>query len=271
MQRPLGEVVDQCNMEALSSRRAGKWFSMCLWRNFEDRQRAIDVMKVLIVEDDQLIALPIKEELEQQKYLVDLASDGQVGWNFATSTHYDLILLDLMLPKIDGIELCYRLRQSGFKQPILMMTARGTTQDKVTGLDSGADDYLVKPFELEELSAHVRALLRRQSSDKLPVLSSDKLTLNLQTCEVVFSGNIVDLTPTEFRLLAHFLRNPNHTFHPRDIIERLWLSDQVPTESVIKMHIKVLRDKLAAAGCERDMIQTVHGFGYRLKNNASQA
>lgn len=227
-------------------------------------------MKVLIVEDDHLIAGPVKHELEQQKYLVDVAGDGEAGWDSATATHYDLVLLDLMLPKLDGISLCYRLRQSGFKQPILMMTACGTTQDKIAGLDSGADDYLVKPFELEELAAHIRALLRRQSTDKLPVLSWHQLTLNLQTCEVDFGGNKVDLTPTEYRLLAHFLRNPDHTFHQRDIIDRLWLPDQIPTEAVIKAHIKYLRDKLAAAGCPRDVIQTVHGFGYRLKKHVEQ-
>lgn len=174
-------------------------------------------MKVLVVEDDHLIALPIREELQQQHYVVDLASDGQMGWDAATATHYDLILLDLMLPKLDGISLCYRLRQSGFKQPILMITARGTTRDKIAGLDSGADDYLVKPFELEELAAHVRALLRRQSADKLPLLRWQKLTLNLQTCEVDFSGTNVDLTPTEYRLLAHFFRAIQSTHFTRAI------------------------------------------------------
>lgn len=222
-------------------------------------------MKLLIIEDDQRLVEPIKADLEHQKYLVDVAADGQIGWECAMATHYDLLLLDVMLPKLDGVTLCYRLRQLGYQQPILMMTARGSAPDRIAGLDSGADAYLVKPFGLEELAANVRALLRRQIQTKLPMLCWGDLILNLKTCEASFRSTQMELTPTEYRVLAHFMRNPNHTFHPREIIDRLWLPDQVPSETVVKAHINGLRRKLEDAGLPRDLIQNVYGLGYRLK------
>lgn len=222
-------------------------------------------MKLLVIEDDDRLSEPLRADLEHQRYIVDVASDGEMGWDFATTTHYDLILLDLMLPKLDGISLCFKLRQAGYQQPILMMTARGSVPDKIAGLDSGADEYLVKPFGLDELSAHIRALLRRGTEAKLPVLSWGNLVLNLKTCEVEFEEKLIDLTPTEYRLLAHLMRNPNHTFHQREIIDRLWLPDQVPSETVVKAHINGLRRKLEKAGLPRDLIQNVYGLGYRLK------
>lgn len=224
-------------------------------------------MKILLVEDDERIAEPIKEVLESQHYLVDTAGDGETAWNLAASWVYDLILLDVMLPRLDGVALCRRLRQSDYRGPILIITARGADQEKVLGLDSGADDYLVKPFGFDELGARIRALLRRNSSERNPNLRCGQLTLDPGACKVTYGDLPVDLTPTEYRLLAHFLRNPNQAFSREALIERLWLSEELPTEDVIKAHIKGLRSKLRSAGAPENIIETVYGFGYRLNNN----
>lgn len=224
-------------------------------------------MKILLVEDDERIAVPIKEVLESQHYVVDTALDGDTAWNFAKSWFYDLILLDIMIPKVDGVSLCRQLRQSGYNGPILIITARGADQEKVLGLDSGADDYLVKPFGFDELGARIRALLRRSSHERDPILRSGKLTLDPGACKVLYGNVPVDLTPTEYRLLAHFLRNPNQAFSRESLIDRLWLAEELPAEDVIKAHIKGLRGKLRYAGAPADVIETVYGFGYRLSNN----
>jgi len=223
-------------------------------------------MKVLIVEDDERIAAPIKEELEHQQYLVHTAFDGESGLLLAKEDHYDLILLDVMLPKMDGFRLCQQLRQLGCKSAIVMLTARDQTSNKIMGLDCGADDYLVKPFELDELLARIRAVLRRNTESREPLLKWRDLVLDPLTTEVHNKDVLIKLTPTEFRLLAHFLRHPNRTFNKDELVNRLWLPDEVPAYDVVKAHIKGLRNKLEKAGAPRDMIETVYGFGYRLKN-----
>lgn len=223
-------------------------------------------MKILLVEDDDRIALPVKEYLEHQQYLVDLAEDGQSAWMLASTGVYNLILLDIMLPNVDGISICRKLRQEGHREPILIITARGADPEKVLGLDSGADDYLVKPFSLQELAARIRALLRRNAQISQPVLNCGKLTLDPSACRVEYDGKIIDLTPTEYRLLAHFLRNPNVMFSRETLLDRLWLHSDAPTGDVVRMHIMGLRNKLRAAGAERDVVETVYGLGYRLTN-----
>ena len=224
-------------------------------------------MKVLIVEDDDRIAAPIKEELEHQQYLVHTAFDGEAGLELATNDHYDLILLDIMLPKLDGVQICRALRERGCKSAILMITACDKTSNKIAGLDSGADDYLVKPFELDELLARIRAVMRRNIETRDPVLRWSDLVLDPITCEVRYREQPINLTPTEFRLLAHFLRNPNRTFNKDELVNRLWLPDEMPTDTVIKAHIKGLRNKLERAGAPRNMIETIYGFGYRLSQH----
>ncbi len=223
-------------------------------------------MRILVVEDDMRISAPLREELESQHYIVDLAGDGEEAWHFHKNEVYDLILLDLNIPKIDGLTLCQKIRQAGFAGGILMLTARGDKFDKVSGLDSGADDYVVKPFDMDELGARIRALLRRGTA--APASESDlshgKLKVDLRSCTVSFQDKKVDLTPTEYRLLITFLRNPGKTFNRAELIERLWHFDEAPTESVVKSHIKGLRSKLTAAGCKTDVIETVFGFGYKL-------
>lgn len=225
-------------------------------------------MKVLIVEDDERISAPLKEELEHQQYIVDLAADGESALTMASDDFYDLILLDIMLPRLSGMDVCRRLRQDGCKSAIVMITARDKTQDKIMGLDAGADDYLVKPFELDELSARVRAVLRRNSESRDPVLRAGLLALDPTSCLVTFNERAIELTPTEYRLLSHFLRNPKRTFNKDQLIDRLWPPEEMPTEDVVKAHIKGLRNKLSKAGADRDLIETVYGFGYRLKVHA---
>jgi DNA-binding response OmpR family regulator len=178
-----------------------------------------------------------------------------------------LVLLDLLLPKVDGITVCHELRRRGFGGPILMMTARGATPNKVLGLDAGADDYLVKPFDLEELSARIRALLRRGKTEGQPVLSWGDLHINPAKCTATFNGAEIALTPTEYRLLTFFLRNCEQIFSTESLLQRLWLSDENRTKDVIKAHMKGLRRKLREAGLTQDVIETIHGFGYRLKPN----
>ncbi|HEY9710044.1 MAG TPA: response regulator transcription factor, partial [Oculatellaceae cyanobacterium] len=166
-------------------------------------------MRILIVEDDDRIAKPLAEDLRHQHHVVDLAKDGIEGWEYTQSASYQLILLDLMLPKLDGITLCKRLRAAKFNALILMLTARDTTTDKVIGLDAGADDYLVKPFELEELAARIRALSRRSSETQQPILTYGNLQLDPSTYEVTYGGKIISLTPKEYMILECFLRNKN--------------------------------------------------------------
>ena len=220
-------------------------------------------MKVLLVEDDIRIAKPLMEELQHQNMIVNLAQDGQIAWDMHLSENYDLILLDLMLPKISGIELCRRLRETGFGGAIMMLTAMGEKQDKILGLDSGADDYIVKPFDLDELSARVRAILRRGTSASV-LITLGALSVDTRACNVAYNSKTVELTPTEYRLLMNFLRNPHTTFSKHDLIERLWSFDETPSDAVVKTHIKGLRQKLQVAGCPNDLISTIYGFGYKL-------
>lgn len=220
-------------------------------------------MKVLIVEDDIAIAKPLKEDLEHQQLVVDIADDGETAWQMQQEGQYDLVLVDWMLPKLDGIELCRRMRESGYTGGILILTAKGEKDDRIYGLDAGADDYIVKPFDVDELGARVRALLRRGKNLKTS-WTMGKLTVDARACVVMYGDNKVELTPTEYRLIMHFLRSPDVTFNKRDLLESLWPTNESPTEAVIKTHIKGLRHKLTAAGAKHDLIRTVYGFGYRL-------
>jgi two-component system response regulator QseB len=229
----------------------------------------VDSMRILVVEDDLRIIKPIKEDLEHQQYVVDLAHDGQEAWELCNCEQYDLIVLDWMLPKIDGIDLCQRLRQNGFTGTIMMLTARGEKCDKLKGLDSGADDYIVKPFDIDELGARIRAHLRRTNATITQDLAVGDLSVDLRACTVRYLRKKVEVTPTEYRLLITFLKNPGKTFSRRELIEKLWHFDDAPTESAIKSHIKGLRQKLALAGCDKNVVETVFGFGYRL-NAAEQ-
>lgn len=225
-------------------------------------------MKILLVEDDAGFAEALAEALSDQWYAVDVASDGEAGWMQAQAMDYDLMLLDVMLPKLDGISLCQRLRAKGYSNPILMITARDTSYDKVSGLDAGADDYVVKPIDLPELLARVRALLRRGMSSTSPVLEWGGLKLDPSTYDVSYDNKPLRLTPKEYALLELFLRSGRRVLSRSLLIEHIWSLESPPTEDTVKAHVKSLRNKLKTVGAPNDLIETVHGLGYRLKQNS---
>ncbi len=222
-------------------------------------------MRILVVEDDNFIAKALTEVLSSQNYTVEVASDGQAGWDLIQAFAYDLIMLDVMLPKLDGISLCKLLRESGYQTPVLLLTGRNTGHDKAIGLDAGADDYLVKPFDLEELFARVRALLRRSTSTSPPILEWENLRLNPSSCEVFYGTQPVNLTPKEYALLELFLRNSGRVFSCSAILDRIWAFDKTPGDEAVRTQIKGLRHKLKSVGAPADYIETVYGIGYRLK------
>ncbi|NEO99134.1 MAG: response regulator [Symploca sp. SIO2E9] len=223
-------------------------------------------MKILLVEDDEGFTEVIKQALSSQHYLVDLANNGQAGWELAESFEYDLILLDWMLPKLNGIDFCQRRRQMGDCTPIILMTAQDNSTKKVAGLDAGADDYLVKPFEVEELLARIRALLRRGSSSGMPVIECASLRLDPVQCQVTYEGKLLHLTPKEYALLELFLRNPQRIFSQSALLDHLWSFEEPPSENAVRTQIKGLRKKLKQVGAAGDLIETVYGLGYRLKS-----
>jgi DNA-binding response OmpR family regulator len=227
--------------------------------------KAFEIMRILLVEDDVSLAEALVEVVTEQRYVVDTATDGEAGWQAVKTNEYDLILLDVMLPKLNGFELCQRLRSHGFTMPILMLTARDTSSDKVTGLDAGADDYVVKPVDLQELLARIRALLRRGNSSSPPILKWGDLCLDPSTYEVSYKHETVRLTPKEYSLLELLLRNGRRILSRSVIIEHIWSFENPPEEDTVKAHIKSLRHKLRAVGASDDFIETVHGVGYRLK------
>ncbi|MEB3290391.1 MAG: response regulator transcription factor [Leptolyngbya sp.] len=221
-------------------------------------------MKILLVEDDPRIAQAVAEALTDQRYVVELATDGELGLAFAESQAFDLIILDVMLPRLDGITLCRKLRNLGLTTPIIMLTARDTSEDKVLGLDVGADDYVVKPFDLPEFLARIRALLRRGTVAPSSLLEWEKLTLNPDTYEVVYDGVSLALTPKEYSLLELLLRHGSRVLSRSTILEQVWAYDDMPAEETIKVHVRSLRQKLKVAGAEDRFIENVYGLGYRL-------
>lgn len=222
-------------------------------------------MRILLVEDDESIAEVLKAALTSQHYLVELATDGEVGWQLAEAFDYDLILLDLMLPKLDGISFCRQRRAKGDRTPILLLTGQDTSTNKVMGLDAGADDYIVKPFDLHELLARIRAVLRRGSSTPTLVLEWENLCLNPSNCEVTYNGQLLHLTSKEYALLELFLRNTHRIFSQSALLDHLWSFEEPPSENAVRAHIKSLRQKLKKVGAAADLIETVYGLGYRLK------
>jgi DNA-binding response OmpR family regulator/HPt (histidine-containing phosphotransfer) domain-containing protein len=222
-------------------------------------------MKILVVEDDILVADALRITLSDRNYAVEVAHDGQTGLDWIEAFDYDLLLLDAILPKLDGISLCRCVRERGYLMPILLLTSRDSNHDRAMGLDAGADDYVVKPFEPEELSARIRALLRRGNDRVQPVLTWENLTLNPSNYEVTYQHQLLNLTPKEYALLELFLRHSRQLFSCGAILEHLWSYEDVPSEEAVRTHIKGLRHKLKAAGAPPDLVETVYGIGYRLK------
>lgn len=223
-------------------------------------------MRILLVEDDIYLAEALAEALTIQRYAVDIVSDGEAAWVQVNTLEYDLILLDMMLPKLDGIHLCQRLRSQGYQMPVLMITARDTSTDKVIGLDAGADDYMVKPLDIPELLARIRALLRRGQTVSPPILEWGQLRLDSGTYEICYSDQTLRLTPKEYGLLELLIGNGQQITSRNLMIDHVWSLENPPKEDTIKVHIKSLRYKLRAVGAPEDLIETVHGLGYRLKS-----
>ncbi|MDZ8107641.1 MAG: response regulator [Nostoc sp. DedQUE12a] len=226
-------------------------------------------MRILLIEDEEVLASVLLKSLTKQHYVVDVAQDGQMGWEYTQNASYDLLLIDVGLPKVDGITLCQRLRSGGCFTPILLMTAKDGTKERIQGLDAGADDYLIKPLDLGELQARIRALLRRGDRPITPILEVGSLRLDPSSCEVTYNNKLIELTAKEYSLMELFLRNPSRVFSRGDIIEHLWTFDDPPQEETVKSHIKYLRQKLKAAGAV-DWIENVYGLGYRLNPAAGK-
>jgi DNA-binding response OmpR family regulator/HPt (histidine-containing phosphotransfer) domain-containing protein len=222
-------------------------------------------MRILVIEDDEFIAHALTAILTSHNYAVEVATDGQLGRKLVEAFDYDLVLLDVMLPKLDGISLCRQIRDQGLQMPILLLTGQDNSHDKAIGLDAGADDYVVKPFDEEELVARVRALLRRGGAITQPVLARGDLRLDPSSCEVTYGTTPISLTPKEYALLELFLRNSRRVFSCGMILEHLWSYEETPGEEAVRTHIKGLRQKLKAVGAPNDVIETVYGIGYRLK------
>lgn len=222
-------------------------------------------MKILLVEDDRSIAAMLYVTLTAHRYAVDLASDGQLALELLMQWDYDLILLDILIPKLDGISLCRQLRSLGNQTPILMLTGQNSNENVIIGLDAGADDYIIKPFNPNQLLARIRALLRRVNNATATVLSWGDLCLDPTLMKVTYKQQEITFRPKEYTLLELFLRHQDRIFSRNAIIDRLWSSDQLPTEAAVTTLIKDLRSRLKAAGINQKAIETVHGLGYRLK------
>lgn len=221
-------------------------------------------MRILLVEDDFNLAETLAEAITDQRYVVDIAGDGESTLDYVRSLDYDLILLDVMLPDFNGIDLCQKLRSKGHHMPILMITALDTISDKITGLDAGADDYIIKPVDLGELFARIRALLRRGSTSTPPILEWGDLQFNPSTYEVSYDDKPIHLTPKEYSILELLLRNGRRVLSRSVIIDSIWSLETPPDEDTVKVHIRSLRQKLRKVGASGDFIETVHSLGYRL-------
>jgi len=222
-------------------------------------------MKVLLVDDDDALVEVLTQQLTVQNYIVDRVADGEMGWSYASTFDYDLIVLDWMLPQLDGLQLCQRLREEGYGVPILLLTAKDQQTEKIRGLEAGADDYLVKPFDIAELLVRIRVLMRRASNDTQSVLAWGNLCLDPASCVVTYQGRPVTLTAKEYALLELFLRHSHQVFSTQTLLDQIWSSDDFPSDATVRSHIRGLRQKLKTAGIADDVIETVRGLGYRLK------
>jgi DNA-binding response OmpR family regulator len=223
-------------------------------------------VRILLVEDEHRIATAIKKGLEQERYAVDLAYTGTDGLDFAVSEDYDVIILDRMLPGLDGLQICKQLREQKIHTPILLLTAKGQTSDRVEGLDAGADDYLPKPFAFEELVARVRALSRRSKQTTNTTLTVGSLSLNTSTFVVKRSGKSIAISSKEFALLEYLLRHSRTVVTKEQIITHVWNYDADILANTVEVYIKNLRVKIDRPfPKEEPLIKTVRGFGYRIE------
>jgi DNA-binding response OmpR family regulator len=224
-------------------------------------------MRILLVDDDEQLMEVLASNLIEQRYAVDIANTGEMGWEFMLLFDYDLVVLDWMLPDVEGISLCQKIRAEGYTIPIMLLTARDRYTDKVMGLDAGADDYVVKPFNFDELTARMRALLRREVSVSSPLLQWGNLSLDPKIHEIYYQQQLLPLTPKEYGIIELLLRHPQQVFSPGAIIDNLWAGEDPPGEEAVRTHIKGLRQKLKAVGMAKNTIKTVYGVGYRLQSD----
>jgi len=222
-------------------------------------------LKILVVEDEENVASFIKTGLEEESHSVDIATNGKDGFLLASAEDYNLIILDVMLPEIDGLDLCRLLRMKGIHTPVLMLTAKDTVEDKVRGLDSGADDYLTKPFSFEELLARLRALSRRRQFPVEPLRCAD-LKIDPMTRKVTRSDKEIYLRPKEFALLEYLLKNKNKALTRTQILQNVWGYNFDPNTNVVDVHINFLRDKIDR-DFSKKLIHTVRGIGYVIRED----
>jgi len=223
-------------------------------------------MKILVVEDEHRIAQSIKKGLEQERYTVDVAFTGTDGFDLASTEEYDCIILDLMLPGMDGLTICKHLRANGNHTPILILTAKGQTEDKVNGLNTGADDYVTKPFSFEELLARIRALVRRPKTMASQMITVHDLVLDPQTFEVQRGGVGISLSGKEFTLLEYLMRHPGQTLTKEQIITHVWDYNADILPNTVEVNIRNLRKKIDIPfRRKKPLINTLRGFGYKLE------
>lgn len=222
-------------------------------------------MRILVVEDEKKVGSFIKKGLEEEHYAVDIAYDGEEGLTLAQINEYDLILLDIMLPRLDGMEVLRQIRRNGSNVPILMLTAKDSVEDIVSGLNGGSDDYLTKPFSFDELVARVRALLRRKAKEKTDLLTVGDLSLSTSTHRVKRGEREIELTAKEYALLEYFMRNPNRVLTRVLITEHVWDYHFDPSTNVIDVYVNYLRKKIDQ-GFEKKLIHTIRGSGYMMKD-----
>lgn len=222
-------------------------------------------MKILIVEDEHLIANALKKGLEQEHYIVDLAFDGLEGYDLASSGDYDIVLLDLMIPKMDGLEICRQLRWQQIHVPILMLTAKSQLEDKIKGLNCGADDYLTKPFAFEELLARIRALTRRPQNATTEILTVGDLYLNLSTYEIIRQNKPISLSGKEYSLLECLMRHANKILTKDQLVQHVWSYESDILPNTVEVYIRNLRQKIDK-DFNKKLIKTVRGFGYKISD-----
>ena len=225
--------------------------------------------KILLVEDEEKLARFVELELKHEGYAVDKAFDGREGLEMAEGGGYDLLLLDIMLPGLNGLEVLRRLRKAGSEMPVIMLTARDAVMDKVTGLDMGADDYVTKPFSIEELLARIRAALRKQSAQKQDsgLLSCGGLTVDVSRHRVTREGKDIDLTGREFSLLQYFMENKTIVLTRDQLLEKVWGYEYLGETNVVDVYVRYLRGKIDD-GFDQKLLQTVRGVGYVLRDDA---
>lgn len=221
-------------------------------------------MTILIIEDEKKLVEILKKALRSERYAYDVAYDGDEGFKKALNGNYGLIILDLALPKKDGMDVCRELRAKFIHTPIIMLTARGVIENKIDGLDIGADDYIVKPFSLDELFARIRAVLRRRKITEVPLLTVGDIVIDAKKHEVTRKGKILPLTPKEYRLLDTLARNKGHAITRKQLIEEAWGPHFVETNNELNVHVRYLRKKIDSDRKE-PLIKTVRGVGYTMR------